>query len=135
MDGSFSASFWEGRVFWFTLALPSIVWLLAFGMMIFSNYQKRALIWIFSITTFALIIASNAIRRIAVDLVRNNQLDLLDFLNDILENGQAILILMALTIAFFNIHLRAIWPLICALLIQSIIHYTLWFTTLFAYYI
>ncbi len=93
------------------------------------------LIWAFAIATFTLIFASNAIRFIAADLVRNNQTAILETINDMLVNGQAILVLIALAIAFFNITPRAIWPLICALLVNPIISYSVWFANLIGYYL
>lgn len=135
MDGSLTTNFWQGQSFWFTLAIPSIIWVISFLLMLRTKYKFRGLIWVFAIASFMLIFASNAIRRIAVDLVRNNQIALLETLNNVLANGQVILILIALAIAYFNIAPRALWPLLCAFFVNAIIRYSIWFTNLMAFYI
>ena len=138
MDGDYYGTFWEGRQYWLTLALPSAIWLFSLILIIVANnrgaYQTKWLIRLYFFLTFFMFIGANGFRYIAVELIRANLYTLSDSISIMLENGHYALLALAFIIAFYNRRRASLWLIIAALTLLPAIRYSVWFVNLVIWY-
>lgn len=138
MEGDFAASFWQGQSFWFTRAIPTLVFCICFLTCLYlwqkGRWNKRIWLGLFLAMALLNILFINAGAYVGVELIRAGHVWALDMINASVKIIHYGLYLPAMILAVYNPSARAALPFLMIWTLPAVYGYSKWFVNLLIWY-